>query len=187
MARRKITKPVNGSGSLPEGFDVDDLPELTQQQQEFAAGVLSGLTATAAYMQAYNCENMAKTTIWSAACKLRGNSKVSSWINQAKLAGMSSAVVTYEGHVRELERLKTGAELSGNHGAAVQAEQLRGKASGLYMDQVHIVDPSKVAGNDPGALIESMAAVNPEYAEQLAKDMGVAWHRREDDNEEEVS
>ena len=51
MPRRKITKPI--------ALNVDDLPELTAQQEEFVRLVIGGKTATDAYRAAYSTENMA--------------------------------------------------------------------------------------------------------------------------------
>lgn len=149
MARRKITDGIAIAAAAK------DLPELTAQQQKFVEGVLAGKTASDAYRAAYDCSNMLASSIWCNASKLRSDEKVAQWIAQARIAGLGSATVTYEGHLRELERLKELALNAGNLGAAVQAEQLRGKVAGHHVDQVRDV----TSQHDPIQTVRDLAAL----------------------------
>ena len=147
--------------------DLEALPQLTDQQNKFVELLLGGATASDAYRGAYNTSNMKPNTIWSSASILKSDPKVSAWVDAAKMAAVKHAKCTYEGHLTELERLKTIAVRSGNIGAAVQAEQLRGKASGFYVDYRADVTPRTPLDN-----LKEIAKVSPEIAKALAEQAG---------------
>ena len=165
MARRKITE----AAELAE-LAGEELPELTAQQQDFVRELLAGKTATDAYRAAYDCQNMQARTIWAEASRLRAHRNVAAWLSVARQAHLGHAIVTKEAHIRELERLKELALAAGNLGAAVQAEQLRGKAAGHYVEQYADVTP-----DDPRKTLHEIAELSPELAQQLAKEAGIAW------------
>lgn len=161
--RRKLTTP-----DLP----ADDLPDLTDQQRKFVEGLLSGKRASDAYRAAYNCENMLPNSIWCAASKLRADANVAQWLAAARKAGLGEAVVTLQSHLGELERLREIAIESGNVGAAVQAEQLRGKVGGHYVEQYRDLT------RDPADILREIAAANPSLAAKLAAEQGIEWNER---------
>lgn len=164
MARRKITEGDELTADLAA-----ELPELTAQQLEFVEGLLAGKTASDAYRAAYDCAGSSSRTIWANACRLRNDGKVSAWLAAARQAYLGHAVLSLEGHLRELERLRELALAAGNIGAAVQAEQLRGKASGHYVEQFADVTC------DPVRTLNEIAELSPELAAALAKQHGIAW------------
>lgn len=154
MARRKITTNTAIAAAAEE------LPDLTGQQMKFVEGLLAGKTGSDAYRAAYDCSNMASTTVTANASRLRAQSNISAWLSAARIAGLGTATVTFDSHIRELERLKEIALNSGNIGAAVQAEQIRGKAAGHHVDQIRdvterhdpvqtVYDLAKLTGVDP--------------------------------------
>lgn len=153
--RRKITDP--------EQLE-DDLPQLTENQMMFVKGILDGKTGSDAYRAAYNSENMKPETIWAAASRLRHDKKVGAWLEMAREAEMASAKRTIEQHIARLDRLQAIALRTGNVGAAVQAEQLIGKASGHYKDELN------VTYNDPNAVLEEIRKHSPELADSLARE-----------------
>lgn len=161
MPRNKITEGMAETAA--------ELPDLTAQQMKFVEGILAGKTASDAYRAAYDTSSMANTTVWREASVLRSDQKVAQWLSAARQAGLGSAVVTYEGHVRELERIREIALNSGNIGAAVQAEQIRGKAAGLHVEQVRDVTDRF----DPAQTIREIAQHSPELAASLAAQHGV--------------
>ncbi len=163
MAQRKLTEPQDEV----EG----DLPELTAQQTKFVEGLLKGMSASDAYRAAYDTENSAPNTIWSSASRLRSDPKVASWLAQARKNGLGAATVSLEGHLQELERLKAIAIETGNVGAAVQAEQLRGKAAGHYVEKHQDVGQS----TDVTRTLKDIAELNPDLAAQLAAQHGIDW------------
>ncbi len=164
MPRRKMTAP----GIDPDVTDA--LPELTANQMAFVHGIVAGKTASDAYRIAYDCENSTANTIWSAASKLRADAKVAQWIDAVKAAGFGRVSCSFDEHMTELARLRGIAERSGNIGAAVQAEQLRGKVAGHYVDKVQDVTP-----HDPIATLREIAQLKPEYAAELAAQAGIEW------------
>jgi hypothetical protein len=162
MARRKISKPEAESLAELAGSDSDSLPELTAQQARFVEGLLAGKSASDAYRAAYDCSNMGQHTIWTAASKLKCSNAVTMWLSAGRKAYLGTATVTIDGHVRELERLKELALEAGNHGAAIQAEQLRGKASGLYIDRFE-----NVTQPDPIRALQSLAKADSALGDLL--------------------
>src|SRR5262245_35492795 len=123
---------------MPQGTVGQDLPDLTSQQLAFVKGLLDGMTATDAYIAAYDCENMQRASIWALASRLRSDVKVASWLLAARVACLGSAVVTKEGHLQELERLRELSVKTNQLPSAVAAEVARGKAAGLYVEQVDL-------------------------------------------------
>ena len=159
MPRRKIT----------EQPEAKDLPELTAQQMDFVQGILAGKTASDAYRAAYDCTNSTKNTVWCEASKLRGHPSVAQWIDAAKVNGMANCTVTYESHIRELERLKALSINSGNMGAAVQCEQTIGKAAGLHIERTQEVPIDAVQ------TLKDIAQHQPELAASMAAQHGIPW------------
>jgi hypothetical protein len=163
MARRKITEQQAATAA--------ELPELTGKQQKFVEGLLAGKTGADAYRQAYDCSNMASSTVIANASRLRADDNIAAWLSAGRQAHLGTAIVTFEGHLRELERLKEIALKSGNVGAAVQAEQLRGKVAGHHVDQIRDVTER----HDPAQTIREIAAHSPDLAAALAAANGIAF------------
>lgn len=152
-----------------EAYEVGELPDLTVQQSEFVRHVLAGQTASDAYRNAYNTENMLDSTIWAEASRLRHNQNVAAWLAAAKMAKLGTATVTLADHLQELESLRELGKATGNIGAAVNAEVSRGKAAGHYVDKV--ADVTKES--DLAATLKEIAAINPDIARQLAERDGI--------------
>jgi hypothetical protein len=161
MPRRKITEPST--------IDASALPEITAQQQEFVRGVLAGKTATDAYRAAYNTENMLPRTIWAEASRLNCDPSVSTWLSAARQACLGSAVLTREQHMAQLERIREAAMASGNIGAAVAAEQTRGKVAGHHIERIQEV-PADVTDT-----LKTIAQHQPDLAATLAAAHGIPW------------
>jgi hypothetical protein len=160
--RRKLAQPINPK-------DAADLPDLTEQQKCFLDGLLSGKRLAEAYRAAYDCSHMQQNSIWVDASRLRSNPKIVLWLAAARKAGLGHAVVTLEGHVSELERLREIALETGNVGAAVQAEHFRGKASGQYKETTELII------SDPNETLKQIAQVSPELAARIAREQGIEW------------
>lgn len=132
--------------NLPAAPEIEGLEDLTERQMGFVQGILAGKTQSDAYRDAYTAENMTPNSIWCEASKLRSSPKVAQWLDQLRRQGMARGAVTLDGHLAELESLKQQAKATGNYGAAVKAEELRGKAAGVYL------------GDDSGRLAKVPAA-----------------------------
>lgn len=154
--RRKITDSPK--------IDTTDLPDLTAQQQAFVRGLLDGKTASDAYRAAYDCSAMQPNSIWVAASRLRSDANVALWLAQARKAQLGHANVTLSQHVQRLDELKQLAIETGNLGAAVQAEQLIGKATGHYVERLDLNI------HNPDALMDEIAALSPEVARALSSE-----------------
>jgi hypothetical protein len=148
----------------------DELPDLTEQQMRFVEGILGGQKITESYKAAYDCSAMQQTTVWANASRLRHHSKITAWISAARIAGLGTATLSLDGHLSELARLREVAERTGNIGAAVQAEQLRGKAMGLYTEHLDV----KVT--DIADELREIAKISPELAKAYADEKGVTWN-----------
>jgi hypothetical protein len=165
MARRKITDIEDLAATA------DDLPDLTDQQMTFVRHMLAGKSATEAYKLSYDVSTMSPNCIWGAASTLRHHKGVSKWLHAARTAALGAGVVTLEGHIAELERLREIAIASGNVGAAVQAEQIRGKAQGLHVDRIADVTEQF----DPTRTLQDIARTAPDLAASLAAEHGIEW------------
>lgn len=159
MARRKITAAADEASALPD---------LTPQQLRFVEGIVAGKSAADSYRAAYDTSEMQNNTIWARASELRAHGAVAVWIDAVKAAGFGKVSCTYDEHMTELARLRGAAERSGNFGAAVQAEQLRGKVAGHYVDQVRDITPI-----NPHETLKDIAALNPALAAELAAAHGI--------------
>ena len=152
MAQRKKTEPIKAGA---------DLPDLTEQQMEYVKGLLGGKGLAESYRAAYDCSKMSPNAVWVEASRLRHHPKISLWLSAARQAHLGSGTVTLESHIRELERLKEIAIATGNVGAAVQAEQLRGKAQGHYVERMDVTH------HNSDALLDEIRQLSPELAAQL--------------------
>lgn len=150
------TRKKSGQDVATLGINPDELPRLTEKQRKFCDGIINGMTASDAYRQAYDCGGSKPQTIWDDAAKLRTHPKIVQWMKAARLAGMMRTQCSIDEHLSELERLRDAAEATGNYGAAVQAEQLRGKVRGYYVDQVKEIGSAKI---NPGQAIRQLAAL----------------------------
>lgn len=158
--RRKITEHTENA----------DLPDLTEQQRHFVEGLLAGKSASDAYRAAYDCSEMQSSTIWANASRLRANSNVAAWLAAARKAELGHSRITLDQHIKRLDELRQIAVESGNVGAAVQAEQLIGKALGHYTEKYMEVN------SDPLSALEQIAKeFGPDIARQLAAKEGVNW------------
>jgi len=160
--RRKISNQALNDAAA-------DLPDLTEQQRKFVEGVLMGKTLTDAYRAAYDCSNMAASTIWPNASRLNADNNVAAWIAAARKAHFGSAIRTKDQHIHHLIELRQIAVETGNVGAAVQAEQLIGKVEGHYTERMD------VTVTDPLQTLREIAQFAPELAARLAKEQDIEW------------
>jgi hypothetical protein len=129
---------------------------LTPKQEAFAQAYVSlggnGYGA-AAYRQAYDAEGCADDTIYHEAVKLLADPQIAHRVKTLQEAGAARAEVSLAGHLQELERLKGLAAGDDAHSTALRAEELRGKVSGLYKEQIEIAKPR----GDLGGLLQALA------------------------------
>jgi hypothetical protein len=129
MARQKKTEPQ-------ELIDIETLPDLTDPERTFVDRLLVGDRACDAYKAAYpQYAHWEPKSINTSASRLRNKDTIKAWLHAARQAGLANSACTVEQHLAELQRLVYAAEASGNYGAAVQAEKLRGEVAGLYVSR----------------------------------------------------
>lgn len=112
------------------------------KHERFAQYLAKGYSACDAYAEAgykYNEGN---------AVRLKGNEKVQARVQELQEVGAQRAEMTFEGHLRKLEELRDAAAQAGQHSAAIQAEQLRGKANGYYVER-HEVEQHTTVSSEP--------------------------------------
>lgn len=168
MARRKIANITELSDKYKDLGAFGRMPDLTAQQFKFVEGILAGLNGAEAYRTAYDCSNESPAAVQVDASRLRSHPNVSLWISAGRMASLDAG--SRNDHLAELERLKTTAEAAGNHGAAIQAEQLRGKVQGHYTERIELS-----RAPDPLLELKAIASWSPELAADMAKERGITW------------
>jgi len=108
---------------------------LTPKQEKFCLTYLETGNATEAYRQAYEAKNMKSETINKRAIELVKNGAIAGRLEELRTPMVEKAQVTFEDHLRHLGELKELAVAEKQFSAAIRAEELRGKAAGLYKDR----------------------------------------------------
>lgn len=170
MPQNMLTEPIDAAD------DASELPELTQKQAAFVTAMLAGKTGADAVRAATDTRAWSQEAIWAEATKLRQHPSVRLWLAAARKANLSSGALTLESHMSELARLKEIALESGNIGAAVKAEELRGKTAGLHEERVRDV----TADADPVCSLNEIAQLmGNDAAAELARQHQVPWSPQE--------
>lgn len=112
--------------------------ELTPKQEKFARLVASGKSQAEAYRQSYDTDPENEESIWEGASRVAANSNVSARINEIRSKLDDEARVTLTEHLAELKRLRDKADRMDEMNACIKAEELRGKASGIYVTKTEI-------------------------------------------------
>ena len=121
------------------------MPKLTHKQEKFARNIVAKeMTQTAAYKDAYDCEDMSEEAIRVEACKLAKTPKVA--LTMDKLREEYAEYFNYDAktHFEDLKKRRDLAETpSGEHGninlnASIRATELMGKMTGKYVDRTEI-------------------------------------------------
>lgn len=114
---------------------------LTPQQFAFATALVHGIdgvqvTQADAYRHAYPKSRQWKDeTVWSAATRLAGNSKVRSWVDSERKKIVERHEVTTDSIMRDLKDAYDIAKTQGNPAAMVSAAQAQAKLAGLWVEK----------------------------------------------------
>lgn len=112
---------------------------LTPKQEKFALEVASGKTQSDAYRAAFNVRSTTKPeTINQAASRLMADSNISARVEELRKPIAQQAMITLESHINRLKELAELAIEQGQIAAAIKAEELCGKASGVYVEKRQI-------------------------------------------------
>lgn len=109
---------------------------LTHKQEMFCIAYVETGNASEAYRRAYDCKGSNEATINRTAKETLDNPKITARIQELRKPAVERAQITLEQHLNDLKRLRDAAEASEKFGPAIQAEVSRGKASGLYVEQI---------------------------------------------------
>lgn len=110
--------------------------KLTPKQEKFCQEYIQCGNASDAYRAAYDCSKMLPQTVNRAAFGLFNNSKITTRIKDLRDKAAEAAMVTLQGHLNDLKRLRDAAEADQQYSAAITAEISRGKAAGLYAERI---------------------------------------------------
>ena len=122
---------------------------LTGKQEAFAKLVAGGAVLSDAYRECYAADSMKDSTVWSEACRLAQNPKVSARIKDIQ-ADMEADRRTIERRREEwvLKRLSEEADQADNASSRIRALELVGKTIGMFTDRVEQADTTERSASD---------------------------------------
>jgi phage terminase small subunit len=106
---------------------------MTAKQERFVAEYLIDLNATRAYQSVYKCSEKVAAANGS---RLLTNAEIKASVAKVQSKVVAKLEFSVEQHMDRLRALSIAAEASNQYSAAVKAEELRGKVSGFYVEQV---------------------------------------------------
>lgn len=107
---------------------------LTEKQEKFVQGIISGLNQSDAYRAAYNAEKMSDASIWREASVLMSLPKVTERIKELRDRSASGAVMSARERMEWLsELIRSNAETTADK---LKAVDLINKMSGVYVQKV---------------------------------------------------
>jgi hypothetical protein len=151
MRTTKRTTPAKEQLPVPSSE-----PKLTLKQETFVNALLETGNQHEAYCRAYNCANMSRGAIDVEASKLARHPKIALRLSQFRDSKTAEAIVTLEGHMSELQRLRDAAMTAGQFSAAITAEVKRGELMRFYVKQVesaHVNEFSHMTNSELEAFI----------------------------------
>ncbi len=110
--------------------------KLTAKQEAFIRAYLKCGNASEAYRQAYDCKTMKAETVTRSAHELMQHPNISARVAAYQAKANEKAGITLASHLERLAHLSAVAEDLSQISASVKAEELRAKASGLYVERV---------------------------------------------------
>lgn len=123
------------------------LKSLTPKQEKFALAVASGKTQSDAYREAFNVRPTTKPeAVNQQASRLMADINISSRVEELRKPIAAKAMITLESHIERLKELADLAIKQGQIAAAIKAEELCGKATGIY------VEKRQITGADGGPI-----------------------------------
>lgn len=127
--------------------NVANISGLTPKQEKFVQGVVSGMTASESYRNAYSTKNMKDSSVWTESSKLMSSPKVSQRVKQG-LKRKSEYAATTGLSLRQmvLEQLqKEALDTNNNESSRIRALELLGKVSevALFTERLETTSSSK--------------------------------------------
>ena len=122
---------------------------LTGKQEAFAKLVAGGAVLSDAYRDCYSADSMKDSTVWSEACRLAQNPKVSARIKDIQAeneADHRTRLARREEWV--LKSLQEEAVSADNASSRIRALELVGKTVGMFTDRVEQADTTERSASD---------------------------------------
>ena len=122
---------------------------LTGKQEAFAKLVAGGAVLSDAYRECYSADTMKDSTVWSEACRLAQNPKVSARIKdiQADMeADHRTRLLRREEWV--LKSLQEEAVSADNASSRIRALELVGKTVGMFTDRIEQAETSERSASE---------------------------------------
>ena len=110
--------------------------KLTAKQEAFIRAYLKCGNASEAYRQSYDAKGMKSETINKRASELLSEGEIAGRVAAFQAKANERAGITLASHLERLAHLSAVAEDLSQISASVKAEELRAKASGLYVERV---------------------------------------------------
>ena len=122
---------------------------LTGKQEAFAKLVAGGAVLSDAYRECYSADTMKDSTVWSEACRLAQNPKVSARVKDIQ-ADMEADRRTIERRREEwvLKRLSEEADQADNASSRIRALELVGKTVGMFTDRIEQAETSERSASE---------------------------------------
>ena len=122
---------------------------LTGKQEAFAKLVAGGAVLSDAYRECYAADTMKDSTVWSEACRLAQNPKVSARIKDIQ-ADMEADRRTIERRREEwvLKRLSEEADQADNASSRIRALELVGKTVGMFTDRIEQAETAERSASE---------------------------------------
>ncbi|SDQ29353.1 terminase small subunit [Paraburkholderia tuberum] len=112
--------------------------KLTQKQEAFCCAYIETGNASDAYRRSYDASQAMPSTVNRRAKELMDDPKIAARLRELRQPAIDNAQFTFESHLAKLAELRDAAQRKGNFSAAIQAEALRGKAAGFYVERVEV-------------------------------------------------
>lgn len=107
---------------------------MTERQRKFVREYIKdGNAAQAAVRVGYQKKHARKT-----GCRLLSRPDVKQAVQAARAPALEACQITMESHMAKLSALRDAAEGVGQYGAAIKAEELRGKVAGFYVERQQV-------------------------------------------------
>ena len=107
---------------------------LTAKQEKFVQNLINGMNQADAYRNAYSCNNMSDSTIWSNASRLAADSKVSARLSELRDRLAKPSIMTAQKRLEWLTEIINSEKE--NTGDKLRAIDLMNKMQGEYVQKI---------------------------------------------------
>src|SRR3990172_8539 len=150
----------------------EKLPPLSPEDEKGVEALIHGSSATDAWRLAHpDTQCQPGQSEWSQAMRWRRRKTIVLYLDAATQAGINRLGESLVDHVQRLHSLASESRLSGNYGAAIQAEVAVGRAQGHYIERSELTIRRAGAFADLIPAIERL--LGPDSARKAAIRLGI--------------